>query len=61
MYMYMYIYIYNIYIYIQIYICIQISGTAVGTKFAPPYACVYMDRVEQDFFRYTRITTIVVI
>ena len=27
----------------------QISGTAIGTKFAPPYACIYMDRVEQDF------------
>ena len=21
----------------------QISGTAIGTKFAPPYACIYMD------------------
>ena len=27
----------------------QISGTTKGTKFAPPYACIYMDRVEQDF------------
>ena len=27
----------------------QISGTAVGTKFAPPYAWIYMDRVGQDF------------
>ena len=27
----------------------QISGTAIGTKFAPLYACIYMDRVEQDF------------
>ena len=27
----------------------QISGIAIGTKFAPPYACIYMDRVEQDF------------
>ena len=37
----------------------QISGTTIGTKFAPPYACMYMDRVEQDFLN-TRITTIVV-
>ena len=37
----------------------QISGTAIGTKFAPPCACIYMDRVEQDFLE-TRITTIVV-
>ena len=25
----------------------QISGTAIGTKFAPPYACIYTDKVEQ--------------
>ena len=35
----------------------QISGTTIGTKFAPPCACIYMDRVEQDFLE-TRITTI---
>ena len=29
----------------------QISGTAIGTKFAPPYACIYMDRVEEDFLK----------
>ena len=27
----------------------QISGTAIGTNFAPAYACIYMDRVEQNF------------
>ena len=27
----------------------QISGTAIGTKFAPPYACIYMDEVETEF------------
>ena len=27
----------------------QISGTTVGTKFAPPYAFIYMYKVEQDF------------
>ena len=27
----------------------QISGTAIGTKFAPSYACIFMDRVESDF------------
>ena len=25
----------------------QVSGTAIGTKFASPYACIYMDQVEQ--------------
>ena len=29
----------------------QISGTAIGTKFAPTYACVFMDQVETDFQR----------
>ena len=27
----------------------QISGTAIGTKFAPPYACLFLDKVETDF------------
>ena len=27
----------------------QVSGTAIGTKFAPPYACIFMDRIETDF------------
>ena len=27
----------------------QISGTAIGTKFAPPYACIFMDKVQTEF------------
>ena len=27
----------------------QVSGTAIGTKFAPPYACIFMDRLENEF------------
>ena len=27
----------------------QKSGTAIGTKFAHLYACIYMDEVEQKF------------
>ena len=27
----------------------QISGTAIGTKFAPPYVCIFMDKVEREF------------
>ena len=27
----------------------QKPGTAIGTKFAPPYACIYIDEVEQKF------------
>ena len=29
----------------------QISGTAIGTKFAPPYACIYMHKTETDFLK----------
>ena len=28
----------------------KISGTAIGTKFVPPYACLFMDKIENDFF-----------
>ena len=27
----------------------QISGTAIGTKFAPPYASIFMDQLETKF------------
>ena len=27
----------------------QNSGTAIGSKFARPYSCIYMDEVEQKF------------
>ena len=27
----------------------QISGTTIGTKFTPPYACSFMDRIENGF------------
>ena len=29
----------------------QISGTAIGTKFTPPYACIYMYKTETDFLK----------
>ena len=29
----------------------QISATAIGTKFAPPYACSFMDYVETEFLK----------
>ena len=29
----------------------QISGTAIGTKFATPYACIFMDKFERDFLK----------
>ena len=35
----------------------QNSGTAMGTKFAPPYACIFMDDVETDFSKSQGITT----
>ena len=29
----------------------QISGTAIGTKFAPPYACIFMNQVKSNFLQ----------
>ena len=29
----------------------QISGTAMRTKFAPPYACFFMDEMEARFLK----------
>ena len=29
----------------------QISGAVIGTKFAPPYACIFMDQVESEFLK----------
>ena len=29
----------------------QKSGTAIGTKFAPPYACIFIDDVETEFLK----------
>ena len=29
----------------------QISGTAIGTKFAPPYVCTLMNHTEMDFLK----------
>ena len=31
--------------------CKQISGTAIGTMFAPPYASIFMDHIETDFLQ----------
>ena len=37
----------------------QISGTAVGTRFAPPYAFIYMAQIEIKFLRTQNHQTIV--
>ena len=37
----------------------QISGTAIGTKFAPPYACIFMDQVETDFLQTQKFQPLV--
>ena len=33
----------------------QISGTAIRTKFAPPYACIFMDYTEKEFLKNKQI------
>ena len=29
----------------------QVSGIAIGTKFAPAYTCIFMERFESEFFK----------
>ena len=37
----------------------QISGTAIGTKFAPPYACLFMDKIETAFLETQQLQPLV--
>ena len=39
----------------------QILGTAVGTKFAPPYVCIFIDQVESEFLKNSRAVVISVV
>ena len=33
----------------------QKSGTAIGTKFALPYACIFMNEVETEFLKRQKL------
>ena len=37
----------------------QISGTAIGTKFAPPYACIFMSDLETKFLQSQHLQPLV--
>ena len=37
----------------------QVAGTTIGTKFAPPYACIYMDELETEFFKTQELQPLV--
>ena len=37
----------------------QISGTAIGTKFGPPYACIYIEEVETEFLQTQKLKPLV--
>ena len=37
----------------------QISGTAIGTKFAPPYAYLFMDKIETAFLETQQLQPLV--
>ena len=37
----------------------QISGIAIGTKFAPPYTCIFMNQVENKFLKTQKFQTLV--
>ena len=41
----------NNYFHFNVKVKQQISGTTIGTKFAPTCFCVFMDQVETDFLR----------
>ena len=33
----------------------QVSGMAIGTTFAPPYVCIFSDRMETEFLVKERL------
>ena len=37
----------------------QISGNAIGTKFAPPYACIFMDQLGTKFLENQNLKPLV--
>ena len=37
----------------------QLSGTAIGKKFAPPYACIFVDKLELNFLKTQTLRPIV--
>ena len=37
----------------------QVSGTAIGTKCAPTYACIYIDEVKTEFLKTQERTPLV--
>ena len=37
----------------------QIAGTAIGTKFAPPYACLFIDEIETAFLEIQELQPLV--
>ena len=37
----------------------QISGAAIGTKFAPIYACIFMDEIETKFLQTQELQPLV--
>ena len=37
----------------------QISGTLISTKFAPPYACIFMDQAQSKFLQTQRFQPLV--
>ena len=36
-------------------VCKQMSGTAIGTKFAPPYTHIFMDEMETSFLKIQQL------
>ena len=36
----------------------QVAGAAISTKFAHPYACIYMDELEAEFLKKVARTAV---
>ena len=40
-------------------VCKQISGTAIGTKFARPYACIFMEEMGTSFLKTQQLQSFI--
>ena len=40
-------------------VCQQISGTAIGTKSTPTYACIFMDQLETKYLENQKLKSLV--
>ena len=49
----------NIYFKVNKKVCKQISGAAIGTKFARPYACIFMEEMGTSFLKTQQLQSFI--